>query len=282
MAPYIYGKRNAIHIIDIRETLKGMLRAQKLLGRVVSSGQDVLFVGTKRQARESVAKQAQRCGMHYVNERWLGGTLTNFRTIRSRLERLEELEALVSSPKWETGYSKKMKATLSRELKKIQRNLQGIRRMERLPGVLVVIDVRKEINAVREAKAMSIPTICMIDTDGDPDFASIPIPCNDDAMRGIDLLIARLADAVEEGRRARPAVAEPAEPLEAATAGSGPRRRSRRPARAEAFAGAPASSGPAGAPTATPEEPAHFEAPGLQPESLAARAVDTTEPPRET
>src|SRR5262245_31491780 len=123
MAPFIYGKRNAIHIIDIRETLRGILLGQKFLARVVGRGDDVLFVGTKRQAREAVQQQAERSGMHYVSERWLGGTLTNFRTIRSRLQRLEELEALVQSPQWETGFSKKMKSTLSRELEKIRRNL---------------------------------------------------------------------------------------------------------------------------------------------------------------
>ncbi len=203
MKPYIFEKRNLIHIIDIRETLKGLLRARKYLARLVADGDDVLFVGTKRQARESVRAHATRCNMHYVNERWLGGALTNFRTIRSRLQRLEELEALVGSPQWEQ-YSKKMQSTISRELRKIRRNLDGIRRMNRLPGALVVIDVRKEINAVREAEQLNIPTICLIDTDSDPDFASIPIPGNDDAIRSIDLVLSQLADAVDEGMRGRP------------------------------------------------------------------------------
>lgn len=230
MKPYIYTRRNSIHIIDIRETLRGLLRAQKFLSRVVSAGEDVLFVGTKRQAREIISEQAQRCGMHYVAERWLGGTLTNFRTIRSRLQRLEELEALVASPDWETGYSKKMKSMLSRELQKIQRNLTGIRRMTRLPAALVVVDVRKEINAVREAQALGIPTVCLIDTDSDPDLASIPIPGNDDAMRAIRVIITRLADAVEEGKRSRP---ETVEPVGEETPAAGPRRRSRRDASAD-------------------------------------------------
>ena len=212
MAPYIYGKRNSIHIIDIRETLRGLLRAQKFLSRLIASGEDVLLVGTKRQAREIVRQQAERCAMHYVNERWLGGSLTNFRTIRSRLQRLEELEALVGSPEWETGYSKKMKATLLRELRKIRRNLEGIRRMSRLPGALAVIDVRKESNAVREARTRGIPTVCLIDSDSDPEFASIPIPGNDDAMRGIELIVGKLADAVEEGWRARPEPVEKPKP----------------------------------------------------------------------
>jgi small subunit ribosomal protein S2 len=230
MRPFIYGKRNALHIIDIRETLRGILRAQKFLTRVVSQGDDVLFVGTKRQAREPIQSAAERCQMHYVNERWLGGTLTNFRTIRSRLQRLEELENLVSSPQWESDYSKKMQSTLSRELHKIRRNLSGIRKMTRLPGALVVIDMRKEINALREAQSLHIPTVCLIDTDSDPDFVSIPVPGNDDSMRAINFMLTRLGDAIEEARQGRP---EPApRPETGDVVGEAPRRgRSRRPPR---------------------------------------------------
>jgi small subunit ribosomal protein S2 len=202
MAPYILGKRGLVHIIDIKETLKGLLRAKKLLAQVVASGKDVLFVGTKRQAREIIIKQAARCGMHYVSERWLGGTLTNFRTIRSRLARLEELEALDASGAM-SGYSKKMESTLKRERRKIQRNLEGIRRMSRLPGVLVVVDVRREHIAVKEARKLGIPTVCLIDTDGDPDLVDLVIPGNDDAMRAIEVIISQLADAVMEGTAAR-------------------------------------------------------------------------------
>jgi small subunit ribosomal protein S2 len=204
MKQFIFGKRNLIHIVDIRETVKGLLRARKLLAHVVSSGQDVLFVATKRQARESVRTETERCGMHYVTERWLGGTLTNFRTIRSRLQRLEELESIVGGPNWDQNYSKKMQSTLQRELRKIKRNLEGIRRMSRLPGAIVVIDVQKEHNALREARMLDIPTVCLIDTDGDPDMASIPIPGNDDSIRSIALIMKHLADAVEEGKKSRP------------------------------------------------------------------------------
>ena len=226
MAPYLYGKRNAIHIIDIRETLRGLLRARKFIAQVVAKGGDVLFVGTKRQAREIIERHTQRCGMHYVTERWLGGTLTNFRTIRSRLQRLEELETLIASAEWETGYSKKMKSMLTRELAKIRRNLEGVRRMNRLPAVMVVIDVHKELNAVREARSMDIPTVCLIDSDSDPDLADIPIPGNDDAMRSIELIARELADAVEEGKKSRP---EPVVATEGRDmAGVGPRRRPRR------------------------------------------------------
>ncbi|WP_428938784.1 30S ribosomal protein S2 [Fontivita pretiosa] len=203
MAPYIHGKRNMIHIIDVRETIKGLLRAKRLITQFVASGKDVLFVGTKRQARHAIEEEAKRCGMHYVSQRWLGGTLTNFRTIRARLNRLEELEKL-----WETGqietYSKKMKATLSRERDKIKANLEGIRRMERIPGVMFVVDPRREHIAVKEAKKLGVTTIALIDTDGDPDLIDLPIPGNDDAMRAIELIVHELADAVIEGKQTRP------------------------------------------------------------------------------
>ena len=231
MKPFIYGKRNEIHIIDIRETLRGMLRAKKLIGHVVSKGGDVLFVGTKRQAREIMREQSARSKMHYVCERWLGGTLTNFRTIRSRLQRLEELEALAASPEWETGYSKKMKSMLTRELKKIRTNLEGIRNMNRLPGVLVAIDVQKEHNAMREAAALRIPTIALVDTDSDPDVASVVIPGNDDAMRAIDVVTRTLADAAIEAMKARPEPRERTESRGGPDYGApAPRRRARRPA----------------------------------------------------
>jgi small subunit ribosomal protein S2 len=224
MSQYIFGKRNSIHIIDIRETVKGLLRAKKFLTVLVSQGHDVLIVGTKRQAREIVEKQAARAGMHYVSERWLGGTLTNFKTIRSRLARLEELESLESSG--DIGsFSKKMKATLDRERRKITRNLQGIRKMARPPGALVILDVRREQNAVKEARKLGIPTVCLVDTDSDPDGVDIIIPGNDDAMRAIELILAQLVDAMEAGKRGRPVAASGEKD------GGGPARprRSRRP-----------------------------------------------------
>ena len=204
MQPYIFGKRNTIHIIDIRETVKGLLRAKRFIAQVVARGEGVLFVGTKRQARPQVERQAKRVEMPYVTERWLGGTLTNFRTIRSRLARLEELEA-AESDGTALEYSKKMIATRTRELRKIRRNLQGIREMTKLPGALIIIDVHREHNAVREAKKLGIPTVCLIDTDSDPDFADVPIPGNDDAIRAIDTVLEHLGDAVEEGIKGRTA-----------------------------------------------------------------------------
>jgi small subunit ribosomal protein S2 len=202
MEPYIHGKRNMIHIIDVKETVKGLLRAKRLIAQTVAGGKDILFVGTKRQARHAVEEEARRSGMHYVSERWLGGTLTNFRTIRARLNRLEELEKL-----WETGqietYSKKMKATLDRERTKIKTNLEGIRRMERMPGVMFIIDTRREHIAVKEARKLGVKTIALIDTDSDPDLIDLPIPGNDDAMRAIELVVRELADAVIDGKQGR-------------------------------------------------------------------------------
>ena len=213
MLPYIFGKRNTIHIIDIRETVRGLLRAKKYIAQIVAKGEDVLFVGTKRQARMQVQQQAARVGMPYVTERWLGGTLTNFRTIRSRLARLEELEK-AEEDGTALEYSKKMIASRAREARKIKRNLQGLREMQKLPGALVIIDVHRERNAVREAKKLGIPTICLIDTDSDPDYADIPIPGNDDAIRSIQTILEHLADAVEVGKRGRtrPDAAEAAPP----------------------------------------------------------------------
>jgi len=239
MRPYIYGKRNLIHIIDLRETVRGLLRATRYLAQITSKGSLVLFVGTKRQAKEALEREARRCGMPFVNERWLGGTLTNYRTIRDRLRRLQELEAMwlptgenpgkIDLPMYmrnmvnEAGkleltkapesaeirrYSKKMVATLSRELSKIRRNLDGIREMNRLPDALVVVDPKREHIAVKEAQRSGIATVALIDTDSDPDVVDLPIPGNDDSIRSIELVLSKLADAVLEGRAALPPEAQ--------------------------------------------------------------------------
>jgi small subunit ribosomal protein S2 len=235
MRPYIYGKRNLIHIIDLRETVRGLLRAYRYLVRVVSNGSLVVFVGTKRQAKETLEREAARCGMPFVSERWLGGTLTNYRTIRDRLKRLQELEAmwlpanenpskvdlaaymkgmlneagkleLSKAPETAAirGYSKKMVATLNRELTKIQRNLQGIREMNRLPDAMIVVDPHREHIAVKEAQRMGVTVLALIDTDSDPDMVDLPIPGNDDSIRSIELILSKLADAVLEGKAALP------------------------------------------------------------------------------
>jgi small subunit ribosomal protein S2 len=236
MRPYIYGKRNLIHIIDLRETVRGLLRAYRYLAKVTSGGSLVVFVGTKRQAKETVEREAARAGMPFVSERWLGGTLTNYRTIRDRLKRLQELETmwlpagenpaktdlpaymkgmvneagkldLTKAPEAAPirGYSKKMVATLSRELSKIQRNLSGIREMNRLPDAMIVVDPHREHIAVKEAQRMGVSTVALIDTDSDPDTVDLPIPGNDDSIRSIELILGKLADAVLEGKAALPA-----------------------------------------------------------------------------
>ncbi len=199
MGAYIYGKKNGIHIIDVRETVKGLLLSRKFITRTVSDGKDVLFVGTKRQARSVIEENCNACGMPYVTERWLGGTLTNFRTIRARLKRLEELEQLEESGEI-ANYSKKMGAQLNREQRKIHRNLSGIRNMDKLPGAIVIVDVRREHNAIAEARKLGVPTVALIDSDSDPDVVDIPIPGNDDAMRAIELIIKQLTEAVTEGK----------------------------------------------------------------------------------
>ncbi len=220
MEPYIFGKRGMIHIINVKETLKGLLISKKLLARVVSEGKDVVFVGTKRQAQKGVQKAAEQCGMHYVSQRWLGGTLTNFRTIRSRLQRLEELEEMEAAGRMEEE-SKKQGARLKRELRKIKTNLDGIRRMNRLPGAVVVVDARKEYIALREARKLGIATVGIIDTDSDPDTVDVAIPANDDSIKAVEIIMHELAAAVAEGKT----MVRAAEPLEV---GSAPRRRSRR------------------------------------------------------
>jgi small subunit ribosomal protein S2 len=240
MRPYIYGKRNLIHIIDLRETVRGLLRAHRYLAKVASNGSLVVFVGTKRQAKEAVERESARCGMPFVNERWLGGTLTNYRTIRDRLKRLQELEAMwlpagenpakVNLPAYmktmlnEAGklefskapdsaairsHSKKMVATLNREMTKIQRNLSGIRDMTRLPDAMVVIDPKREHIAVKEAQRMGVAVVALIDTDSDPDVVDLPIPGNDDSIRSIELVLGRLADSILEGRAALPSEPPP-------------------------------------------------------------------------
>ena len=199
MAPFIFGKRNLIHIIDLRQTVRGLVRAENFLEKLSAEGGEVIFVGTKRQAKVLVKQEASRCGMHYVNERWLGGTLTNFQTVMSRLKRLEELERIEASGELQ-NYSKKMVAAFRREKKKIVRNLEGIRQMKRKPDALVVVDPHHEHICVKEAKKLGIPTICLLDTDSDPDWADIPIPGNDDAFRSIQIVLHSLSEAILTGR----------------------------------------------------------------------------------
>jgi len=213
MRPYIYGRRNQIHIIDLKETVRGLLRAKKYLNRVASQGSLILFVGTKRQAAASVQEAAEKAGMPYCTERWLGGTLTNFRTVRSRLQRLEELEALETSGELST-YSKKQQSRLMRELKKIKRNLEGIRHMNRLPEAIVLVDPNKEHNCVHEAKVLGITVVGLLDTDCDPDDVDLPIPGNDDSIRSIKLIMNQIAEAIAAGKATVPQTPEAKDPAE--------------------------------------------------------------------
>lgn len=226
MRPYIFATRNQIHIIDIKETIKGLLLARKLIQKVTSEGKDVVFCGTKRQAQAAIEEHCTEAKQPYVTERWLGGTLTNFRTIRERLKRLEELDSLIETGEIKS-YSKKMESQLMREQRKIHRNLNGIRHMANLPGAMVVVDVNRERNALNEARNLGIPTICLIDTDGDPTLADIPIPGNDDSMRSIDVVIRELCAAAAEGR-SKLAMAQAATDEGDAEATQAPRRRSSR------------------------------------------------------
>ena len=198
MEPYIFGKRNGIHIINLKDTVRGLIRAYNFLQRLCGDGYNVLFVGTKRQARNAVIAEARRSGQPYGSERWLGGMLTNFYTIRQRLKRLQELEE--SEEKGMVAFtSKSQRSRALREKKKIQKNLDGVRTMERLPGALIVIDPVTEHIAVKEARKLGIPVVALLDTDCDPAQVDIPIPGNDDAMRAIQIVLARLADAVLAG-----------------------------------------------------------------------------------
>src|ERR1700678_3289915 len=282
MKPYIYGKRNLIHIIDLKETVRGLLRAIKFFNRVAGANGLILFVGTKRQAAETIIEQCTRAGMPYVTERWLGGTLTNFRTIRSRLERLEELENTLDGEQ-ALSYSKKMIATLNRERRKIERNLSGIRHMNRLPEALLVVDPRREDIAVAEARKLGIKVVALLDTDCDPDLIDLPIPGNDDSMRSIELVIKRLCDAIINAKASAPT--EPPPPADTGQARGGDRDRDRGGRRGSGRGEgmrrrgkqrdsepkpAPAVSEPAAAPEPAPEsEPSPAPAEVVEPEVSA-------------
>lgn len=272
MAPYIFGKRGMIHIIDVKETLRGMLIAKKLLSNVVSSGKDVVFVGTKRQAQKGVREIAASSGMHYVSERWLGGMLTNFRTVRSRLQRLEELEKMESSGKL-AAESKKQESRLKREMRKIDTNLGGVRKMNKLPGAVIVVDVKKELTALREAQKLGITTIGIIDTDSNPDDVDVAIPANDDSIKAIELILRELGEAIAAGKLAyKPSVA-----TSGAVKPAGKRRSQRRSL--GSATDAPAAAAPA--PTA-PAAPVAVEKPAEAPVAVEAPAeASATEAPAE-
>jgi small subunit ribosomal protein S2 len=257
MQPFIFGRRNQIHIIDLKETVKGLLRARRFLAAVARRGDDVLFVGTKRQARQTVREYAERANMPYVSERWLGGTLTNFQTVLSRLGRLQELERMEADGSWE-HLSKKLVSSLRRELLKGRRNLGGLRNLKSLPGALVIVDPRHEHNAVREAGKLGIPIVALADTDSNPEPLDIVIPGNDDALRSVQLVTRVLIDAVAEGVAARRTRVEPERPSRPRQTAPRPRPPASEPAAAAAAAGetpaAPrATEGPAAGASAQAE-----------------------------
>jgi len=210
MKPYIFTERNGIHIIDLQQTVAALDIAYELVRDTAAKGGTVLFVGTKRQAQESVQREAERCGMPYINQRWLGGTLTNWKTIKDRINELKKLETRRDAGEFER-LTKKEGLILSREIVKLQDRLGGIRDMQKLPDLVYIVDVRREDTAVHESNILSIPVIALVDTNCDPGGVDYVIPANDDAIRAIKLLSAKIADAVIEGRATRKDVATPDE-----------------------------------------------------------------------
>ena len=217
MKPFIFGARGDIYILDLKQSLMGMDQAYTFVSNIAKNGGSVLFVGTKKQAQEAVADAANRCGMPYVNARWLGGMLTNFVTIRSRVTRMEELEAMEADGRMAL-LPKKEQILLRKELSKLQTNLNGIRNMKRVPDAIFVIDTNREEIAIREAHRLNIPVVGTLDTNCDPDDVEYGIPANDDAIRSVKLLADFIADAVVAGTGAPVSAEEMAAPAEAEAA----------------------------------------------------------------
>ncbi|MEB3121196.1 MAG: 30S ribosomal protein S2 [Snowella sp.] len=213
MAPYIYTARNGVHIIDLVQTAQLIEDAYDYVRKSSEQGKRFLFIGTKRQASGIIAQEAHRCGANFVNQRWLGGMLTNWETIRNRVERLKELENLENSGALDRR-PKKEASVLRRELGKLQKYLGGIKTMRKIPDVVVIVDQRREYNAIQECQKLGIPIISLLDTNCDPDAVDIPIPANDDAIRSIKLILGKLADAIYEGRHGQLATDEDYEEFE--------------------------------------------------------------------
>ena len=216
MAPYIFTERNGIYIIDLQKTVRKIDEAYMFIRNLAMEGKTVLFVGTKKQAQESIQSEAVRCNMFYVNNRWLGGMLTNFRTIRTRVERLNAIDKMEQAGQFDV-LPKKEVIKLQHEREKLETNLGGIREMKKLPGALFVVDPRKEHIAVAEARTLGIPIVAIVDTNCDPDEVDYVIPGNDDAIRAVKLIAGKMADAVLEGRQGEQSGEEaPVEAVEAA------------------------------------------------------------------
>ena len=210
MARYIFTERNGIYIIDLQKTVRKVEEAYNFVRNLIAEGGTILFVGTKKQAQESVKDEAERCGMYYVNERWLGGMLTNFQTIQKRVDRLHELERMEAEGVFEV-LTKKEVSSLRHEMEKLERFLGGIKNMKKLPDALFIIDPRKERIAVAEARRLKIPIVAIVDTNCDPDEIDVVIPANDDAIRAVKLLTSKMAEAVIEGQHSNDDVEEEAE-----------------------------------------------------------------------
>ena len=198
MKPYIYAERNGLHILDLQQTLTSTEKAYEFVREIASEGGKVLFVGTKKQAQEAMKEEAERSGGFYVNQRWLGGLLTNLETIKKRVKKLKELEAMDADGTLDTAYTKKEAALLRKEMAKLQKNVGGIKEMEKLPAALFVVDLKKEFLALEEAAKLGIPVIALIDSNVDPDLVTYRIPANDDAIRSIKLFARVISNAVVE------------------------------------------------------------------------------------
>ena len=217
MAQYIFTERNGIYIIDLQKTVRKIDEAYMFIRDVAMEGKSVLFVGTKKQAQESIESEAKRCGMFYVNNRWLGGTLTNFRTIQTRIKKLNDIDKMEKDGQFEV-LPKKEVIKLCAEREKLLKNLGGIREMKKLPGAMFIVDPRKERIAVQEARILGIPIVAIVDTNCDPDEIEYVIPGNDDAIRAVKLIAGKLADAVLEGKQGEQVTDEEAAPAEAPAA----------------------------------------------------------------
>jgi small subunit ribosomal protein S2 len=202
MKPYIFGARNGIYIIDLQKTVRLFKNAYNYVKDAAQAGETVLFVGTKKQAQDSISEEAQRCGMYFVNHRWLGGMLTNFSTVKQSIDRVKKLDAMFSEGTTE-GYTKKELLKLDKDRQKLEKTLGGIKGLNRVPGVMFVVDPKNEEIAITEAKKLGIPVVGIVDTNCDPDNIDYIIPGNDDAIRAIRLLTSKIADAIIEGRQAR-------------------------------------------------------------------------------
>ncbi len=202
MKPYIYGARNGIYVIDLRKTSDKLDEAYNIVREFAARGKNIVFVGTKKQAADVMSEEAQRAGAYYINRRWLGGTLTNFETIRARINKLRELEDDVNSGRFQS-YSKKEVAQINKKLEKLTKTLGGIKEMRGMPEMLFVVDQKEELIAIKEANKLGIPVVCLADTNADPDGINYIIPGNDDAMRSIKLIASKIADAIIEGKQLR-------------------------------------------------------------------------------